>query len=118
MGRRLGEHRTSTGNGKYKKVPGRSHRAEAYSKWTEKYSGDIQYNTRWIRRNDHSTQRQGSDTHPIRSKKKNVKGIKQKEKNEKIEDSLRDYQPNICIWGIPEGEAREKEAESYWRHYG
>ena len=52
---------------KYKKVPNRSHRAEEYNKWTEKYTKGVQQQARWNRRTDQWTGRQSNRTHTERA---------------------------------------------------
>ena len=51
---------------KYKTVPNRNHRAEAYNKWAEKFNRGVQKQTRPCGRKDKQTQRQGNWTHPLR----------------------------------------------------
>ena len=64
LGRIMDEHEeNSNKDGKYKKVLNRSHRAEEYNSWIEKYIRKFQQHTGWNRRKDQSTWRLLKSTH-------------------------------------------------------
>lgn len=73
----LGEEWMNTVKNFNKDMKNISHRAEEHHNWTVKYTTGVQQQARWSRRKNHSTQRQGSGIHPIRSaERKRVKKLK------------------------------------------